>query len=156
MLLHGLEDRQSTKHSLNPSTIRDSSDDRYGITDRLAAAQQSLLVEMSPYLAEGSCSDGSSHGVITSQAGNFVEWQSSGVGQPEDESRVSRRSLLQMLDPLSNPLRTTACVKDSSIFPFSAFGKIVTNTSIDSRPCAATLIAPNAAITRDYCLEVCS
>ena len=92
----------------------------------------------------------------TNQTGRPLAIDHKHHGIIQKEPTTSRRSLLQNIDPLANPLRTSACVDDSSIFPFSTFGKLVSNTSSGNTICVATLIASNAAITRDYCLEVSS
>ena len=71
----------------------------------------------------------------------------------QDTAPISRRQLLQNIDPLSNPLRTTMCVKDTTVLPYSAVGIIVSNASQDVQACMAVLIASDAVLTSGICLD---
>ena len=71
----------------------------------------------------------------------------------QDEPPPSRRQLLQDIDPQSNPLGTSLCVKDTTVLPFSAVGKTVSVTSQGEQRCMAVLIASDAVLTTGVCLE---
>ena len=70
-----------------------------------------------------------------------------------DTTPLSRRQLLQNIDPLSSSLRTTMCVNDTTVLPFRAIGKIVSETQSGGHRCMGVLIGPDAVLTPGVCLD---
>ena len=63
--------------------------------------------------------------------------------------RHYHRKLQQNIDPLSYQLNKLACVNDTSIYPFSTFGRLYHNDSF----CMGTLVGPDTVYTIASCFD---